>query len=125
MNTVATATGVRGAEVEDAIRRRAERLYEERGKTPGHEVEDWLHAEAEVIREIEASHLPQPAFVVVRFEGATYTGEYDAKSCEGYTPGEFRAGCPVEVRFHADRMFVKRAVGKELETRIVRKETGR
>ena len=123
MNTAATT--VRGPEVEDAIRRRAEKLSEERGRTPGHEVEDWLHAEVEVMREIEASHLAKPAFVVVRFEGANYTGEYDAKSCDGYTPGEFRAGTPVEVRFHAGRMYVKRAAGKELETRIVRKETAR
>lgn len=118
----AAAAAVRSPEIEQAIRRRAEKLYEERGRVPGHQVEDWLQAEAEVLREIALLQVPKPAFVVVRFEGAAYTGEYDANRCEGYTPGEFRAGVPVEVRFAADHMYVKRPNGKELETRVVRKE---
>ncbi len=112
----------RSHEVEDAIRRRAEKLYEERGRVPGHQVEDWLKAETEVLREFELAQAAKPGFVVVRFEGAAYTGEYDAKHCDGYSPGEFRAGAPVEVRFHAGNMYVKRPNGKELEMRIVRKE---
>ena len=32
------------------IRCRAYKLYEERGKTEGHALEDWLHAEAEILR---------------------------------------------------------------------------
>ena len=112
----------RSPEVDDAIRRRAERLYEDRGRLPGHQVEDWLKAEAEVLREFELAQAPKPAFVLVRFEGAVYTGEYDAKRCDGYTPGEFREGAPVEIRFNAGNMYVKRPNGKELEMRIVRKE---
>jgi len=111
----------RSPEVEAAIRRRAERLYEQRGRTPGHQVEDWLQAEAEVLREIELARAPKPAFVAVRFAGAVYTGEYDANHSDGYSPGEFRTGSPVEIRFAADRMYVKRPNGKELEARIVRK----
>jgi len=34
--------------LEDRIRVRAYELYERRGKTPGHAVEDWLQAEAEL-----------------------------------------------------------------------------
>jgi Protein of unknown function (DUF2934) len=34
--------------LEDRIRVRAYELYEQRGKTPGHAVEDWLQAEAEL-----------------------------------------------------------------------------
>ena len=34
--------------MEDQIRARAYDLYEERGKEPGHEVDDWLQAEAEI-----------------------------------------------------------------------------
>ncbi len=120
MNSAAAA--VRSPEVEEAIRRRAEKLYEERGRVPGHQVEDWLQAEAEVLREIARGQVPKPAFVVVRFQGAAYTGEYDANHCQGYMPGEFRTGVPVAVRFAADRLYVKRPNGKELETRIVRKE---
>ena len=112
----------RSPEVEEAIRRRAERLYEDRGRAPGHQVEDWLKAEAEVLREFELAQAPKPAFVMVRFEGAVYTGEYDAKRCDGYAPGEFREGAPVEIRFNAGNMYVKRPNGKELEMRIVRKE---
>lgn len=35
-------------ELEDQIRRRAYELYEERGRTPGLENEDWLRAEHEI-----------------------------------------------------------------------------
>ena len=112
----------RSPKLEEAIRRRAEKLYEDRGRAPGHQVEDWLKAEAEVLREVKLAHAPKPAFLVLRFEGAAYTGEYDAKRCDGYTPGEFRAGTPVEVRFNAGNMYMKRPNGKELEMRIVRKE---
>jgi hypothetical protein len=42
-------SGKTGAEaVAEQIRCRAYELYEERGREDGHEVEDWLHAEAEV-----------------------------------------------------------------------------
>ena len=33
---------------DERIRRRAYALYEERGRTDGHEIDDWLQAEAEV-----------------------------------------------------------------------------
>jgi hypothetical protein len=34
--------------LEEAIRRRAHEIYEERGREDGRDVEDWLHAEAEI-----------------------------------------------------------------------------
>jgi len=34
--------------MEEQIRQRAHELYQARGRKPGHEVEDWLKAEAEV-----------------------------------------------------------------------------
>ncbi len=34
--------------VEEEIRRRAHELYEERGREDGHDMEDWLRAEAEI-----------------------------------------------------------------------------
>jgi hypothetical protein len=88
---------VRTPEVENAIRLRAEKLYEARGRVAGHEVEDWLQAEAEILRELQC--FPKLARVAVHFEGATYIGEYDAQHCDGYTRGEFRAGTPVELPF--------------------------
>jgi hypothetical protein len=37
-------------DVEETIRGRAYALYEERGRGDGHELEDWVEAEAEVLR---------------------------------------------------------------------------
>ncbi|HKS75601.1 MAG TPA: DUF2934 domain-containing protein [Terriglobales bacterium] len=105
-------------ELQDAIRRRAQQLYEQRGCTPGHEVQDWLQAEAEILKQSN----PDPAYVKIRLNGVTYTGEYDRNHSDGYTPGEFRPGSPIEIRVASDKMFVKRPNGKELETRIIRKE---
>jgi Protein of unknown function (DUF2934) len=36
-------------DLESEIRRRAYQLYEERGCTPGHESEDWILAEREIV----------------------------------------------------------------------------
>ncbi len=45
-----SVSGTTGAEaVVEEIRTRAYELYEERGREDGHEMDDWLQAEAEVI----------------------------------------------------------------------------
>ncbi len=36
--------------LEEEIRRRAYELYQERGREHGHDLDDWLQAEAEIIR---------------------------------------------------------------------------
>jgi len=36
-------------ELEDAIRRRAYEIYEQRGRADGFELDDWVQAEAEVL----------------------------------------------------------------------------
>ena len=41
------ASGPQG--LEDQIRQRAYQLYEARGREDGHELEDWLRAEAELV----------------------------------------------------------------------------
>jgi hypothetical protein len=43
---VATATT---EDVQQHIRERAYQLFEARGREPGHELEDWLRAEAEIL----------------------------------------------------------------------------
>jgi hypothetical protein len=48
--TNANSEGSAG-DLEEQIRRRAYELYERRGWEDGHEVEDWLQAEAELTRE--------------------------------------------------------------------------
>jgi len=121
----------RAPAVEEAIRRRAQELYEQRGRVDGHQVEDWLQAESEVLRRNSApanatpEPLPSPTrksgFVLVRIDGMLYTGEYDLDHAHGYHPGELGPGTPIEVRFEGERMYIKRRNGRELESRIVRK----
>ncbi len=41
-------TGLRSPELEEQIRRRAFDFYEQRGRQEGHDVDDWLQAEAEL-----------------------------------------------------------------------------
>ena len=43
-------------DLELEIRRRAYELYEQRGYTPGHENEDWLVAEQEVLARFDQQH---------------------------------------------------------------------
>jgi Protein of unknown function (DUF2934) len=38
------------ANIDEAIRRRAYELYEERGRKDGHDLEDWWRAEAEIVQ---------------------------------------------------------------------------
>ena len=45
-------------DLEERIRRRAYELYDRRGREPGHEVEDWLQAEAELAQERTKSVAP-------------------------------------------------------------------
>ena len=44
--------GLAGSSLEEEIRRRAYEIYLGRGEEPGHEIEDWLQAE----RELMVSH---------------------------------------------------------------------
>jgi hypothetical protein len=107
------------ADLHEAIRRRAEEIYIRSGKIPGHDLDNWAQAETEVLR--ESAHAPAGrTAVVVTVNGVKYIGEYDPASSGGYTPGEFRPGARVPVRFEGDKMFVKRHNGKELETTIVK-----
>ena len=107
--------------LEAAIRQRAQELYEQRGRLPGFEVEDWLRAEAEVKKE-RTQRLARSAYVSVKVAGVTYVAEYDPDHSEGYCPGEFRAGEPVRVRLEREKMFIMRPNGVELETRVVRQD---
>jgi Protein of unknown function (DUF2934) len=104
---------------QEAIRRRAEEIYIRNGRIPGRDVENWAQAEQEILREFGEQPARKTA-IIVRVNGADYVGEYNPESSDGYVPGEFGAGASVPVRFHGDKMFVKRPNGKELETTIVK-----
>jgi hypothetical protein len=103
---------------QEAIRLRAAEIYERNGRKAGHDVQNWVQAEAEIQREYEARSAPKAA-VVVNVEGVRYVGEYRLSSADGYEPGEFASGEPVPVRIDGDKMYVKRPNGRELETQIV------
>lgn len=106
------------AELQAAIRRRAEEIYEESGRVRGRDTENWARAEAEIRHELEAGG-PRHASIVVKVDGVRYVGEYNVAAADGYTPGEFASGEAIPVRLDGDRMYVKRPNGKELETKII------
>jgi hypothetical protein len=108
------------ADLQEAIRRRAEEIYVRSGRAPGHDLENWVQAESEILHQ-SAETSSRKTAVVVTVNGVKYVGEYDPASCGGYTPGEFGEGARVRVRFAGDKMFVKRPNGKELETTIVKR----
>jgi len=47
---------------EEKIRRRAHEIYLERGKQPGHALDDWLEAEAEVLRDQAIDEASEESF---------------------------------------------------------------
>jgi len=104
--------------VHEAIRCRAEEIYIRNGRVPGHDLENWALAEEEIRHEC-AAHPARRTAIVVNVNGVEYVGEYDSSSAADYAPGEFGPADPVPVRFHGDKMFVKRPNGRELETTIV------
>jgi hypothetical protein len=110
--------GLSTAEVQEAIRRRAEEIYENSGRIPHRDLQNWALAEDEIRLELAARSVRKYA-VVVSVEGIRYVGEYDSARAEGYSPGEFAAGDPVRVRFNSGKMFVQRPNGRQLETTIV------
>jgi Protein of unknown function (DUF2934) len=55
---------------EDIIRARAYRFYEDRGYEDGHDLEDWVRAEAEVFGKKPAVAEPAEIVVVVRADVA-------------------------------------------------------
>ncbi len=109
------------AELHEAIRKRAEEIYECSGRAPGHDVENWVRAEREIRAETERAPERRRA-IVVKVNGEEIVGEYDPTSAEGYSPGEFARGEAVAVRFAGEKMYVMRPGRAELETTIVRKE---
>jgi hypothetical protein len=112
-------SGNHSPQMQDAIRRRATELYQRSGAVPGHDMENWYQAEAEILRE-SAIHAVRRA-VVVNVQGVVYTGEYESASADGYTPGEWKPGDPVPVRLAGDKLYLRRNNGRELQTTIVKR----
>ena len=106
------------SDLQETIRLRAEEIYIRNGRIPGHDTENWIQAETEIMS--EQKRTARKPVVVIRVNGRQYVGEYGPDSADGYTPGEFVKGDPVPVRFDGDCMYLKRPNGKELATTIVR-----
>jgi len=104
----------------DAIRRRAEEIYIRNGRISGRDMENWVQAEQEILRE-SIQEAGRSKAIVVKVNGVQYVGEYDPETSGGYTPGELMKGVAIPVRFVGDKMFVKRPNGQELETTIVKR----
>jgi Protein of unknown function (DUF2934) len=102
-----------------AIRRRAAELYERSGRVEGHDAENWYQAEAEIIRE-SSNPRARPA-VIINVQGVVYTAEYESASAEGYTPGEWKPGESIPIRFAGDKLYLRRPNGRDLETTIVKR----
>jgi|SRR5208282_605159 len=108
------------ADVREIICQRAEEIYIRNGRIPGHDLENWMEAEAEIFGDsVEARNTH--CAIVVKVNGVQYVGEYDPGSAAGYVPGEFAAGQSIPVRIEGEKMFVQRANRIELETTIVKK----
>jgi hypothetical protein len=105
-------------DLQEAIRRRAEEIYERSGQIEGRDVKNWIQAEAEIRSEMQSA-TPRNAAIVVKVDGVKYVGEYSESAADGYAPGEFVIGDPVPVRLQGDWMFVMRRNGKELQTRVI------
>ena len=108
-----------GADLHEAIRRRAEEIYIQSGRLPGRDVENWTQAEREIQEQTEKR--PRRSAIVVNVNNVQYVCEYLLEVSDGYVPGEFGVGSLVAVRLQGDKMFVKRPNGRELETRIVKR----
>lgn len=119
MSGCSQQNGSRNPDLEQAIRRRAQELYQQRGCVDGHQLEDWLQAEAEIrARHSSASDFARIALNIGAFR---YVGEYNTALSGDYHRGEFKAGDPIHVRFAGDRLFLRRPNGVELEIRIIEK----
>ena len=112
-------THVFTADLHDAIRRRAEEIYIQSGRIPGHDVDNWTKAEHEIMEQV--ARRDRRVAIMVKVDGVRYVGEYLPDSSDGYVPGEIGVGASITVRFEGDNMYVRRANGKELVTRIVQK----
>ena len=110
-------------EAQEAVSGRAREIYEKGGKIAGRDLENWMQAEAEVVRELSRLSERRLA-LVVRVDGVQYVGEYSVAFANGYAPGEFASGDPVPVRFVGNKMLVERPNGKVLETIIAQKVGG-
>ena len=103
-----------------AIRRRATELFRESGRLVGRDAENWYRAEAEILRE-SGTHLIRRRRGRRMSKALSTPGSTNRTSADGYTPGEWNPGDPVQVRVAGDKLFLRRPDGRELQTSIVKR----
>jgi hypothetical protein len=118
-SSIGPSVGSSEADLQTAIRARAEEIFERGGRVEGRDLDNWNEAEAEILREVDV-HLTRAA-VVISLDGVVYTAEYDLRTCGDYIPGEWKQGDQVPVRLQGDRLFLRRPNGRELQTDVVKR----
>jgi hypothetical protein len=108
--------------IHEAIAHRARELWEERGCVDGHAEEDWARAEAEIRKRVAMRNKAVTRRILVKAGETVYTGEYDASA--HYSPGELCEGEQIRLHFSGEKMWIQLGGGRELETRIVKRESG-
>jgi hypothetical protein len=104
----------------EAIARRAREIWQEHGCVDGHAEEDWAQAEEE-IRSRVAGPKTATRRIVVKAGSFLYTAEYELARA-AYHPGELVPGEPIRLHFEGQKMWLRLPDGRELETRVIRKE---
>src|SRR5438270_13300781 len=97
------------SDLHELIRHRAEEIYVQRGRMPGHDVENWAEAEREILDELNAQSRRHA--VVIKVNGAQYVGEYSTEHSGSYATGEFEAGGSVWERVTGEDGCVVRRNG--------------
>lgn len=116
---MAQVPGNNSSEIQELIRRRANELFLKSGEALGHDNENWLQAEAEILRESVGT--PVRRAIVINVQGVVYTGEYECTSADGYLPGEWKPGDPIPIRLAGDKLYLRRPNGRELRTTVVKR----
>jgi HSP20 family protein len=98
----------------DLIARRAFDIFESRGRSPGHELEDWFRAESELLRPVPVNVAESDGDYIVRAEVAGFGGDdieviveplYLAISGKRATNEDEENGKMIRCESRADRIF--------------------
>jgi HSP20 family protein len=102
------------SQIYDVIARRAFAIFESRGRSPGHELEDWFRAESELLRPVPVNVAESDGDYIVRAEVPGFSGKdievmveplYLAISGKRATNEDEENGKMIRCESRADRIF--------------------
>jgi HSP20 family protein len=102
------------SQIYDVIARRAFGIFESRGRSPGHELEDWFRAESELLRPVPVNVAESDGEYIVRAEVPGFSGKdievmveplYLAISGKRATNEDEENGKMIRCESRADRIF--------------------